>query len=347
MTVLPDLETMLPALAGAIADAELAWAKARLVPMPDRGLAHHHVSLAGTGVLARVPKQSQLQLDPEANLAYQAACFARAGASGHTPALHAVLAPRSGLPRGALLVEHIAGQAVQLPRDLPALMLALASIHSLPLPPRAERPPLWDGADPLDSLVREIHAQAMHLDDARIERSALRVINGEFDLLTDVASRADRPHRRLISFDAHPGNFLIRPDGLAVLVDLEKCRYSYPALDLAHATLYTSTTWEPDICVTLSPTQVTDSYRGWSEAFDGEPDEGWQLPLRRAMWLWSVTWCAKWRVLSDREPSRGVDGEDWAAARSATTVTDHVRSRVDDYLDAAVIDRITAEFDGW
>ena len=37
---------------------------------------------------------------------------------------------------------------------------------------------------------------------------------------------------------------MMRVDGCAVLVDLEKCRYSYAQPDLAHATRYTSTTWD-------------------------------------------------------------------------------------------------------
>jgi hypothetical protein len=85
-------------------------AGADLVPMRDKGLAHDHVRIGATGWLARVPKQSQMDLPPEANLAYQEACFRRAHASGHTPALLAVLPPRPGLAQGALVVEAIAGR---------------------------------------------------------------------------------------------------------------------------------------------------------------------------------------------------------------------------------------------
>ena len=70
-----------------------------LKPLADAGLAHAHLRLVGTGVLARVPKQSQLDLPAAANLAYQAACFERAAPSGHVPRLHGVLAP--GAPAGA------------------------------------------------------------------------------------------------------------------------------------------------------------------------------------------------------------------------------------------------------
>ena len=31
------------------------WRDAALEPLPDKGLAHHHVRLVGTGALARIP----------------------------------------------------------------------------------------------------------------------------------------------------------------------------------------------------------------------------------------------------------------------------------------------------
>ena len=53
----------------------------------------------------------------------------------------------------------------------------------------------------------------------------------------------------------------------AYLVDLEKCRYSYPSFDLAHATLYTSTTWDMDTHTVLSrPAMCWQTYRAWTNA---------------------------------------------------------------------------------
>ena len=128
--------------------------------LPDKGLAHVHLRLAGTGLLARLPKQSQLGLGAADHLAYEAACFARAQPGGHTPRLHAALAPTPTLPRGALLVDEIVGRPAQLPRDLGALVDALASLHALPLPAGHDRAPLRDPADPLIALRDEIDAQA-------------------------------------------------------------------------------------------------------------------------------------------------------------------------------------------
>lgn len=310
-------------------------------PLPDTGLAHDHVRL-GDGWLARVPKQSQMRLAAADNLAYQAACFARASASGHAPRLRSVLQPSASLPRGALIVEEIVGRPARLPDDLPAIATALARIHALPLPLPAGRPPLLDAADPLADLAAEIDAQAAYLDAAGLPPDALAAIRAERSALTTAAAQ---PPRRLISFDAHPGNFVVRRDKTAVLVDLEKARYSLPPLDLAHATLYTSTTWDVATYAELDVAQVAAFHEAWVAALgpDAEAYRAWLLPLRRAMWLWSVTWCAKWRVLSSEAARAGADGEDWSAARSDAALVDHVRGRVDDYLSAATVQRVRDE----
>ena len=96
-------------------------ARADLQPLPDTGLAHDHVRIGDTGTLARVPKQSQLGLAAAENLDYQAACFARASASGHVPRLHEKLAPDAALPMGALIVDLIDGRSLSLPEDLAAM----------------------------------------------------------------------------------------------------------------------------------------------------------------------------------------------------------------------------------
>lgn len=324
-----------------------AWAGSPLAPLRDTGLAHAHVRLVGRGALARVPKQSQMALGPEANLSYQTACFERAAASGRTPALRGVLPVSAELPRGALLVEEIVGRAATLPCDLGALVRALAAIHALPMPPRRERPPLDDASDPLAALLAEIETQTAHLDAAHLDVGVREAIEAELERLRALCHRPARPAKALISFDAHPGNFIVGTNGEAVLVDLEKCRYSHPPLDVAHATLYTSTSWDVDRRATLTAAEVAAAYAAWAAAL-GEPVAqwlDWQMPLRRAMWLWSVTWCVKWRVAS-RRPAPAVDrGEDWSTANSARVLVGHVRERVDHYLSPAGVGRVLAEFD--
>lgn len=313
--------------------------------MPDTGLAHDHIRLRGTGRIARLPKQSQMQLGAAENLAYQAACFTRASLSGHAPQLFAVLPSSQALPRGGLIVEEIKGRAACLPEDLPAIMAALAAIHALPTPDAGARAPLLDPSDPLADLLAEIEAQAAYLHAAHTDTRAM--IETHIAALRDLAARAARPPKRLISFDAHPGNFLIRADGSAVLVDLEKARYSAPPLDLAHATLYTSTTWDVASYAVLEPDQVARACHHWLGALPETERAAlapWILPMRRAMWLWSMTWCAKWRTLSVQEARTGGDGEDWAADNSEPALIAHVRDRVDHYLDPETAERLDSEF---
>ncbi|MBC7438255.1 MAG: aminoglycoside phosphotransferase family protein [Bdellovibrionales bacterium] len=324
------------------------WQDSALEPVRDKGLAHDHIRLKGTGVLARLPKQSQLGLPAQDNLAYQAACFERAAASGHTPRLFGVLPPGDALPRGGLLVEEIVGRSARLPQDLPAIMRALAALHALALPPADLRSPLIDAPDPLGGLLADIEVQALHLDAAQLDEPVRGVINAGIVELRKLCEQASRPAKQLISFDAHPGNFLILATGEAVLVDLEKCRYSYPGLDLAHATLYTSTTWDVDATAALSVAEVIGAYETWDAAMTGTGTAKvavWHLPLRRAMWLWSMTWCAKWRATSGQEPNASADGEDWSATRSEASLVAHVRGRVDHYLGTRAVKHVLQEFD--
>ncbi|XKH37638.1 hypothetical protein ACIU1J_20015 [Azospirillum doebereinerae] len=126
MTPLHAALTRLPGLAALSADA--------LEPMPLKGVAHDHVRLRGHGLVARVPRWSQMGLDPLAALDHQATAFRRAEPSGHTPRLVALLPPGEGLPMGALLVTEILGRTPRLPADMPAIARALAALHRLPVP---------------------------------------------------------------------------------------------------------------------------------------------------------------------------------------------------------------------
>lgn len=344
----PFLHPLPVALRAALEQAGHPLAAVRLTSLPDKGLAHDHVRLEGTGLLARVPKQSQMGLTAPDNLAYQQTCFARAAAGGATPQLHGVLPPSHDLPRGALLVEEIVGRPARLPEDLTALAQSLAALHGLPLPPAAARPPLRADADPLQALLDEVREQAGWWPQAGVHEEVTRCLEAELAVLAALCAQPERPEVTLVAFDAHPGNFIVRPDGLAVLVDLEKCRYSYPGLDLAHATLYTSTTWDIESRCELQADEVAGFYRQWAMGMEpsaARAASSWHLPLRAAMWLWSLTWCAKWRVLSRQAVRDGADGEDWSAQRSEDRLVSHVRERVDHYLDPDVVSKIRRGFD--
>jgi len=325
----------------------------RLAPLATSGLAHDHVRIAGTGLLLRVPRQSQMGLDAAGNLFYQAACFQRAALSGHVPRLHAVLPPAPDLPMGALVVEEIAGRPPRLPDDLSALAGALAAIHALAVPPADQRPPLRDHGNPVAETLAEVQRQAAFLDGAGLAEDARRQIDEELETARRQAEPERGPPVTLISFDAHPGNFLIDRAGRAVLVDLEKGRYGAAGYDLAHATLYTSTTWDVATHAVLDHAEIAQFYEAWLDAVPaalGLASRPWLLPLRRIMWLWSVTWCAKWRVQSGQgaQPDKHAAGstEDWSAELTDAGLIAHVRGRVADYLDPEVMALVRSDWRG-
>jgi hypothetical protein len=328
------------------------WSHASLQPLSAKGLAHDHVRLGATRWLARIPKQSQMQLAAVDNLRYQQVCFDRASETGHSPRCLHVLEPSACLPRGALIVEEVTGRAAALPGDLGAIAECMAAIHRLPLIERSTAAPLLYADDPVQAMLQEIQVQASYIPQASLDGAVLQCIQAELRALEALCANAERPLRRLIAFDGHPGNFVISTSTSgklkAWLVDLEKCRYSYPGFDLAHASLYTSTTWDVDVYAELSVDQVFGFYEAWAQAVDtqlADASLAWHLPLRRAMWLWSLTWCAKWRVASRVAASQQASGEDWSAENLDAGLVAHVRDRVDHYLSPACVASVVEEFD--
>jgi len=321
--------------------------------LPTSGLAHDHVRCRGLGLLLRVPRQSQLALDAEANLTYQATCFRRMGASGHTPKLFGVIDPSEAVPMGALIVEEIVGAPASLPTDLRAVARALASVHALAVPPESARAPLKDPPNPVVDTLGEVRAQAVHLADpfAPVTPEARAAIEAEVDAMNAFADRNPPPPKTLTSFDAHPGNFIVQPAGRAMLVDLEKGRYGGAGFDLAHATLYTSTTWDVATYSELSAEEVASFYAAWLSAVPEEMAQSyrsWLLPMRRIMWLWSVTWCAKWAVESRRdqvvEKHAASSTEDWSAENTDRALIEHVADRVRTYLSDEIVARVRKEW---
>ncbi len=324
-----------------------------LVLLEDKGLAHDHIVIGTTGHLARIPKQSQMALSPLANLTYQTACFQRAAPSGATPRFIRRLAPEPDLPMGALIVEAIEGGPVSLPEHAPAIAFSLAALHRLALPPRKQRAPLFNAEQAFTEALAEISRQSLFLDHAVIAEDSRTAILDEVamarrDLALFEAS-ALLPPLTLISFDAHPGNFILRPDGRAILVDLEKCRYSCPALDLAHATLYTSTSWDKEAQGDLSHSDMADFYECWQQNIPGsllEAMRPFYLPMRRLMWLWSVTWCAKWQVKQRENTDPHSSTENWSATLSEEALIRHVADRTNHYLHPETIHKIRQDWRG-
>ena len=334
---------------------------ADLAVLNVKGLAHDHISVRARGVLLRVPKQSQFALSAADNLAYQAACFTRVSAAGHAPRLHGVIRPQARIAMGALLVDQIEGRPPSLPADLPALAEAMAKVHALPVPPATSRPPLADHQDPVGGALREIEAQAEFLDEAELDATARAEIEDELawarGFSAESAGRAQPV--TLVLTDTHPGNFLIETAGAgaaagrAVIVDLEKALYGSPGTDLAHATIYSSTTWDPDTWAELGLEEVAAFYRGYLELAGGELAarlRPWLVPLRRITMLRAITWCVKWRVLHRRArldaKHQAQSTEDWSAENTDPATIAQVAERVADYLEPATLRRMRAEWLG-
>lgn len=324
-----------------------------LEPLQQKGLAHDHVVIRGFGALLRIPRQSQFALSAESNLEYQTAGFARAAAGGHAPRIHGAIAPSEHLPMGAVIVDYIEGRHARLPEDLPALAECLASIHRLPVPGPSHRPPLADHRDPVAGTLKFIEDQAAYLEGGANDADARRMIVEEIAWARAFAAdcAGKRQPVTLVATDTHPGNYVVRPDGRAFIVDIEKALYGAPAIDLAHCTLYTSTTWDIVAGVEIAPGDVAAFYSHYLDAIPatlrGEIAP-WLMPLRRLTWLRSTTWSAKWRVESRKARRAGGlrDGpaEDWSAENRDAALVAHVEERTRDYLSAPTIERIRAEW---
>ena len=97
----------------------------------------------------------------------------------------------------------------------------------------------------------------------------------------------------------------------------------------------------------LSVDKIAGAYADWARTMgqSAAACTDWHLPLRRAMWLWSITWCAKWRVASTATGPVTVSGEDWSSGLSEPALIAHVRGRVDHYLSTPVVEQVLGEID--
>lgn len=322
--------------AGKLAAAFAAWSglvpvrAEDLEPLPAVGLAHRHWLVRGQGFLLRVPVRP-------IDLAREASAFMRAGPSGHVPRLHGVIGASPALPYGALVVEAIAGRKPRLVDDMPAIALALAALHRLPVPHHTA--PLPDPAEPFAAALGEIERMLDETRGVELHPETRRHIADERAWLARFAGDAAKrlqPVRALIGTDTHPGNFIIARDGRAVFVDLEKAQYGNPAMDAAHASLATSTRWDIDGSA-LDRRAVTAFVQDWLAALGAPLADGllpWLVPFRRLVWLRTTTMYA---CRIDRADALGV-------LEPATRA--HVRAVIADCLSPETVVRLRAEWIG-
>ncbi len=317
-----------------------------LEPLPATGTAHGHVRLPD-GLIARVAYAWPDDPGAGARLDTQAAAFRLLAPSHCTPLLHDVLPPREGLPGGALIVDRIVGHAPTLPRDLGAMASSLAAIHSLKEPPAGA--PIPRQKNPFLETLEMVEQNAMRfLDKAVTDSGARAEIAQELRQMRDMAQAiAQQPQPLTVALaDTHPGNFIMTPDGTAWFVDLEKVHVGSPAIDLAHATLPTSTLWHPEVGKILTQGQVAGFYAqylariGEARAAELEP---WLVPMRRLTWLRTTMFMARWRVQT-RQPRDPDDAGQWSDAGLEPAMKVHLQARIDQCLGRDAIRAIRAEW---
>lgn len=209
-------------------------------------------------------------------------------------------------------------------------------------------------ADAVFGTLRFIETQAVCLPEAGLAVEAARQIDDELDWARRFAAESHGRNQpiTLVGTDTHPGNFLVEPSGRAVFVDLEKSLYGSPAIDLAHASVYTSTMWDPEIAAVLDPATVEAFYARYLARVPtplAEALRPWLAPLRRLTWLRTTTWCAKWRVEAAKAPATTGSTRwhsAWSAERHDAGLIAGVRARIDDYFDPDTIARIRTEWTG-
>ena len=314
--------------------------------LPATGTAHGHVRLKD-GRLARIAYAYEDDPTAAGRLHLQAEAFRHLAPAGRTPKLHEVIEPRPGLPGGALIVDFIEGRAPRLPDELEAIADTLARLHMLPLPATGSPIPHQDNPFRVTLDVVEQGAQRF-LDKAVADSGARAEIVDELELMRERAKTlAHRPQPLSIALaDTHPGNFIVDREGIAWFVDLEKVHVGSPAIDLAHATLPTSTVWHPDVGQVLSAAEVAGFYKsylaqiGETRAAELRP---WLQPMRRLTWLRTTMFMARWKVQTEapRDPS---DPSQWSDAGLSPAMRDHLRSRIALSFERETIRSIRAEW---
>ncbi len=317
-----------------------------LEPLPATGTAHGHVRLPD-GLIARVAYAYEGDASAAARLETQAAAFRLMASSKCTPVLHDILPPRPGLPGGALIVDRIVGHAPVLPRDLGAIATSLAAMHFLKKPPASS--PIPRQKNPFLETLEVVEQNALRfLDKAVPEQGARAEIAEELRLMRGLAlALGKQPQPLTIALaDTHPGNFIVDADGIAWFVDLEKVHVGSAAIDLAHATLPTSTLWHPEVGQILSQGQVAGFYAhylariGKARAAALEP---WLMPMRRLTWLRTTMFMARWRVQT-RQPRDPDDPGQWSDAGLEPAMKVHLQNRIDQCFDRDAIRAIRAEW---
>ena len=314
--------------------------------LPATGTAHGHVRLKD-GRLARIAYAYEDDPTAAARLHLQAEAFRHLAPAGRTPRLHEVVEPRPGLPGGALIVDFVEGRAPRLPDELDAMADTLARLHSLPVPAPGSPIPRQD--NPFRATLDVVEQGGRRfLDKAVTDPGSRSEIVEELELMREMAGTlAGRRQPLSIALaDTHPGNFIVDRAGIAWFVDLEKVHVGSPAIDLAHATLLTSTLWHPDVGKVLSRAEVEGfcaSFLAKIGVIRAAELLPWLQPMRRLTWLRTIMFMARWKLQTEapRDPS---DPSQWSDAGLEPAMKVHLRARIGQCFDRDSIRALRAEW---
>jgi hypothetical protein len=183
----------------------------------------------------------------------------------------------------------------------------------------------------LDKAVPDADARAEIADEVRAMRALAPSLGGKAQPLTVALA------------DTHPGNFIVAR-GIAWFVDLEKVHVGSPAIDLAHATLPTSTLWHPDVGKRLTAEEVRgfhDAYLARIGAGQAEALRPWLDPMRRLTWLRTALFMARWRV-ETRGPRDPSNPSQWSDVGLDPRMKAHIDARIDECFSPSVVRAIRA-----
>jgi aminoglycoside phosphotransferase (APT) family kinase protein len=326
-----------------VADDFLAALRAGTA-LPATGTAHGHVRLKN-GLLARVVYAHEGDASAAGRLHAQAAAFHHLAPAGRTPKLHEVIEPRAGLPGGALVIDFIEGRAPRLPGELGAIAETLARIHALPLPP--VNSPIPRQSNPFLETLDGVELNARRFLDKAVPDAAARAeIAEELRAVRGLSLPPAQQPLTVALADTHPGNFIVDATGVAWFVDLEKVHVGSPAIDLAHATLPTSTLWHPDVGALLSRDDVhafQENYLARLPKQQADALRPWIVPMRRLTWLRTTLFMARWRV-ETRAPRDPANTTQWSDSGLDPKMKRHIDARIDQCFERGMIRSIRSEW---
>ena len=146
--------------------------------------------------------------------------------------------------------------------------------------------------------------------------------------------------------DTHPGNFIVDRAGIAWFVDLEKVHVGSAAIDLAHASLPTSTLWASAEGRPLSSDEVQGFHAAYLDRTGTDAANAlkpWLVPMRRLTWLRTTLFMARWRVQT-RAPRNPADPSQWSDAGLEPSMRALYDRRIDQCFDRGAIQAIRAEW---